>query len=209
MNQKVERTKTGRFNREWIVPITCGILLFLLFVGLYINFNFTDAKRKVCFNFSFIYFGCVPDVFQKANYYEPNTIINLNDEFLVSNGEKAYFFVKENGQKKDTVTFSSEGEYPLELYVDYKGKVTKVEKSIKIGDATPPVIVQKEVPVVKVGELIDVASYVTITDDRDENPALLKGSIIAETIGEYNVIVGASDSNGNVSTINFKYEVIA
>ena len=91
MNQEVDNTKTKRFNREWIVPIACGILLFLLFIGLYINFNYTEAKRKVCFNFSFIYFGCVVDVYQKANYYEPNSIINLNDEFVAANGEKAYF----------------------------------------------------------------------------------------------------------------------
>ena len=209
MNPEVDNTKKKKFNREWIVPIVCGVLFFLFCLGFYIHINTSDVKYKMCFNFSFIYFGCVPEVSQTGRYYEPNTLININDEFMVNNNKDVQLYVKVNGEKKYTLTFANEGEHKVDLYATYNGKESKIEKIIRIGDATPPVIKQDSIPRVKVGDVVDYSSYITITDAKDPNPSLISESIVAESAGTFEIYITAVDKNGNSSTVLFIYEVIA
>jgi hypothetical protein len=169
-----------------------------------------NINTKACFRTFGITFGCVPTVFQRNVYYAPNEPVDLSREFLLENGKEAEYYVKENGKLVETVMFSEPGIYPIELYVDYYGKITKVEKTINIGDSIPPVVTQTQIPKVKVNDVIVFADYLSITDNEDPEPRIQTNpSIVATEEGNFVTLVVVVDNHNNATYLDFEYEVIA
>ena len=61
-------------------------IIVIAFVAIYFYFNYNPkVSNKVCFSILGIPFGCDAEVLQYARYYEPNSQIDLNEEFLLKN----------------------------------------------------------------------------------------------------------------------------
>lgn len=105
---------------------------------------------------------------------------------------------------KEAPNFEQEGEQTVSIALtDAGGNETVLTASLTmIFDVTPPVIEGVKDFVIYEGDTIAYRSGITVTDDRDENPALTvdSSSVDLTTPGEYTVTYTATDYTGNSAT---------
>jgi hypothetical protein len=77
-------------------------------------------------------------------------------------------------------------------------------------DTTPPTIEQISIPRVEQNQEIDIEDYIDIYDNSGESKTTLLNEykISTEKLGEQEVTITAEDLSGNISTYNFKYNVL-
>lgn len=181
------RKRRKRKLKKWVYSIIL-IFIILIIVGSVLIFNnlFDNRKLKLVKNLEF----------------ELGSSLNISD--LITNNKVE---VTNLDEKIDTTSI---GNKDVIIFYKENGKSYKKKVTIQIIDNENPIIDIEDIVTISINNNVDIIELIGVQDNSKEKIIpVIKGEYDLTKEGNYNVVVEATDSSGNVNSKKITIKVLA